>query len=188
MKHFFLVATLLTGCGDASTSTLKNIYDTDSRLRADVTQTPWNSLGRLSTGCTGSLVAPFLVLTAAHCVYDSTTKGLLANAKTFDLGFAGQNSAIELKVVHAWIGTDKPETDRQNDWALLRLKTNAPVDRVLKMNPLSQTEAFPIEVTLGGYSDDLSQGSYVTADNRSICLGATAAVLIGPFLLIWCSN
>ncbi|PVB60015.1 trypsin [Labrenzia sp. 011] len=46
----------------------------------DSTQAPWPSIGRVNVAgyrttsmCTGTLIAPTIVLTAAHCLYDSRT-------------------------------------------------------------------------------------------------------------------
>ncbi len=54
--------------------------DTPSALRALMTADDsrgWHAVGRLNIGgdsfCTGSLIAPDLVLTAAHCLYDAET-------------------------------------------------------------------------------------------------------------------
>ena len=51
------------------------------RTRVDIGVYPWSSVGKLynSTGgaCTGSLVGPNKVLTAAHCIFNTRTWRLL---------------------------------------------------------------------------------------------------------------
>ncbi len=50
----------------------------------------WEAVGRLELGeggyCTGSLIAPDLVLTAAHCVYDGEGARIAAEVMTFRAG------------------------------------------------------------------------------------------------------
>jgi V8-like Glu-specific endopeptidase len=66
----------------------------------------WEAVGRLSisgeTMCTGALVAPNLVLTAAHCLYNPTTgRRVRANRITFQAGLAGGKVKAERRVASA---------------------------------------------------------------------------------------
>lgn len=65
-----LVATLLPGAAHAAAGLT-------SGLTPDLADAPWRALGRvqteLGTRCTGFLIAPALVMTAAHCLYRPVT-------------------------------------------------------------------------------------------------------------------
>ena len=82
-----LVAALVTGVGSATaeTSGLEPLTRRDQLLG-------WEAVGRIDMDrgsfCTGTLVAPDLVLTAAHCVMDDQGKPIDPSAMTFQAGYA----------------------------------------------------------------------------------------------------
>lgn len=89
----------------------------------DTTVFPYRTIGRLSTGCTATLIGPKEVLTAAHCVYSMSN-----NEFYNDLDFSpGQNGSYlpygkkQWEKVHAPVEwTDKH--DDNYDFALIVLK------------------------------------------------------------------
>jgi protease YdgD len=137
----------------------------DPRQRIDPNTAPWRAIGKvqansgnLHTSCTGSLVAPATVLTAAHCVFNPKTgHNFPPESLHFLIGYASGEYAghAVARAVVTGPGYDplEPERTRGSDWALLTLdKSLGTPDRVLAIR------ATPPEigaiVTTGGYSQD----------------------------------
>lgn len=97
----------------------------------------WEAVGRLTisgrTMCTGALVAPDLVLTAAHCLFDPRTgRQVDPGSVQFQAGLNNGASKAERRVVTASFHPDyryraKGQAQVGSDLALLRL--NTPIDR-----------------------------------------------------------
>lgn len=136
-RHTFraaALATLLAAPAASETTRLQGLL-TQNDARA------WVAVGRLDTQeggfCTGTLIAPDVVLTAAHCVYDLTTGKLLdTTTMRFRAGLTRGKVTAERPVAQivAHPGFD-PKTGFNaenvvNDVALLRLETAIPVEQV----------------------------------------------------------
>jgi protease YdgD len=141
-------------------STLPGIGAADPRRPVDGTTVPWRGLGRvqLEIGgrCTGTLVAPRLVLTAAHCVVSSRTQQLVQPGTVhFLLGYQQGEYIAHARVASFRIGagyTPATGLPAAADWALLTLETALPADRVLPL--LREAPAPRSALMLGGYQQD----------------------------------
>lgn len=135
----------------------------ERRVVVDPDQPPWAAIVKVQTNigsrCTGVLVAPAEVLTAAHCLYNPRTQALLEPVSLHVLlgyqrgAYRGHWLVKSFAVGPGFAGRRGPPT---SDWA--RLELNEPVPSGVAPLPLAEVAPRPgMPISLAGYNQDRAQ-------------------------------
>jgi protease YdgD len=143
---------------------------------------PWSSVGKIynsaRSSCTGSVIAPNRVLTAAHCLYNRATHRFLqAGSLHFLLGYKGGEYRTHVRVASYLVGSDyNPEDAKASvraDWAILVLAEDTETTPLR----LSQSPSVAGErIMVGGFSQKYP--FKMTADTECQVRGVMANGLI----------
>jgi protease YdgD len=161
-----------------SRTDLPGLGAVDRRVPVAVAEEPWRSLAKVqsSTGprCTGALIGPRLVVTAAHCLYSRHTRRMVpAEALHVLFGYQGGEFRTHVTVERYALDDAYDRTRRDGigtDWALLTLTAEPPVPAL----PLAvQLPPLGLPVALAGFNQDKAQR--LLADTACQVTGRTAA-------------
>ena len=145
----------------------------ERRVPVDPNEPPWNAVAKVQSNigehCTGVLIAPSVVLTAAHCLYNPRTRALLQPVSLHVLlGYQRSTYRWHRLVTQVTVGrgfdgtTGRPQP---GDWARLELSEAVPVTPL----PLADGSAGSgTEVALAGYNQDRAQLLMADLDCRVV--------------------
>lgn len=156
-------------------------FGKDTRVAIQPKQLPWQAIGQLMTAskrkCSGTLVAPDIVLTAGHCFVGR--HGELDAALTFTIGQEGDPSAQRARAVHVYIeqrllkglirrpdGLVIPPSIASYDFAFVRL--NKPIGKISGYLPVFNGPLSALNTALKQHHYTITQAGYPTDSNNTM--------------------
>ena len=156
---------------DEVKSGILGIEGVDNRTPIETENWPWEALGRINREigghCTGALIAPDVVLTAAHCLYNfNDRRWTIPMEVHFVAGYhrgdyRDHSVAESFTISPKWNpAAAKSKSNIVNDWALVELKHSLSI-RPVEVRNLSFEElkerSEDGELTIAGYNGDYAE-------------------------------
>ena len=163
-----------------------------ARLTVDPNTPPWDAVAKVQintgTRCTGALIAPAVVLTAAHCLYNRPTRALLQPVSLHVLlGYQRSTYRWHRLVARVTVGSGFMGSEarpQRADWA--RLELAEPIPDTVSPLPISTEAPAPgTPLVLAGYNQDRSQ--LLVADTDCHVISAARSPDDGAFLTHDCA-
>ena len=140
-------------------------FGRDDRILVDSSAFPWRAIGTVEVGgsdvCTGALVAPDVVLTAAHCFFSPAGR----QATSFTAGVDGNLSAGTARAIQTFVNprynpsaTPPMGGGNGEDWAFIRL--DRPLGGQLGYFEIASPTAAELQAATRGAGFLLNQGGY----------------------------
>jgi len=164
----------------------------DRRQPVNPASAPWDSLvkvqSELGNRCTGALVGPGLVVTAAHCTISPRTRGPMQPSSLhvlfgYDRGQYRGHARVRAVVSGPGYDPARPLDVLPVDWAVLVLDGGVPTG--VPVLPLDTAPARGQPMALGGYSQDRAQ--ILMADTACSLMGRQESPL-GALLVHDCDG
>jgi protease YdgD len=150
--------------GAAELPLLPGIGAVDHRVAVEPTQPPWDAIAKVQTNigtrCTGALIAPAIVVTAAHCLYNRRTRTMLqAGSLHVLLGYNRGDYRWHRMVARYTVGPGfegSKDGLQDSDWARLELDGTIP-ELVAPLPILTVLPPPGATIAVAGYNQDRAQ-------------------------------
>lgn len=163
----------------------------DRRAAVDPKAPPWNAVAKVQSNigehCSGVLIAPAVVLTAAHCLYNPRTRAMLQPVSLHVLfGYQRDQYRFHRLVRRFTLGAGfdgRKGGPQPGDWARLELAEAVPMAPL----PLAMAPPTPgMALALAGYNQDRAQ--LLMADLHCQALHVAALPAGGSFITHDCEG
>lgn len=150
---------------------ISGIKGFDDRVLVNGSHKPWQAIGKIYTAelalCTGVLITPNQVLTAAHCIWNKNTNSSIESQHLdFVTGYHRERFLAERSIKHVFhspryksdLNSNLSLHSLASDWAILELESAIRHISPIPISPLTMQALMPAKQTLAiiqaGYSGD----------------------------------
>ena len=159
----------------ANTEAVTCIYGSDSRKKTNVKLYPFNTVGRIVSGCTGAFISQRHVLTAGHCVYNRGSKKWYSNLDVLRGKSCNPHKGLQR---HKWVralsvtGYTK-KGQKYSDYGMIIVKQKSP----RSMYYGYRTFLLGWTINTAGYPYDKSPRGCMWHQSCKVRVGTTSKVL-----------